>query len=239
MNKELFNSKMLDIHEKIQTFIRTLSGFENYTCSIKLDWSTNRTMSRGGMYATGPGVNYAMQVAQKSFNLCVYLEYPSFENDKYIGAFTVGQDNSIYTLYALSCHEQAHAAIAYLDNNNKEKHGPRWKDMYRILRNKFVNSYIRKDFKVDKSANTINMVSTVVNDTEKLERDNLLLNGPRYGIHAKHVGVRFVSGRTTLKVVGWNDKARKNFIILAADNNKKYVAAPNYVIRKLKEAGVY
>lgn len=238
LTKDQINSKMKSIHYEIQDFIKTLSGFEKYSCSLRTDWSAHRTRSRGGIYKDGPGVNYAMVTLSGRIESNIFIEYKSFANDPYIG--TVKSTNWELICYTLSCHEQAHAAIAYMDGNNKEGHSSRWKDMYRILRNKFVNPFVKKKFEIDHSANTIAVIG--VDKKEDQEFANLKLNGPSNGIHPRHFNLEFTIGpkKERVCIVGWNTKARKYPIILdRLGTDRKYKASTFQVINWMKAAGVY
>lgn len=238
VTKDQINSEMKSIHYEIQDFIKTLPGFENYSASLKLDWSNTRTASRGGLYKHGPGVNYAMTSLTNSILSGVFQEYSSFSSDTMIGS--IKTTNWRLICMCLSCHEQSHAALSYLDKNNKEGHGNRWKDMYRVLRNKFVNPFLKKKFEVNHSANTIAVIGA--DKKEDQEFVDLKLNGPLNGIHPRHFNLEFTIGpkKERVCIVGWNNRARKYPVILdRLGTNKKYKASAFQVISWLKAAGVY
>jgi len=206
---EQLNKYMNDIHVEMVNHIKKYDeGFENFTCSLKLDWSQHRVSSRGGWYKAGPGVNYSMIQLQHDINSGKFIEYASFAKDKIIGNFT--SNDPMMMCYALSCHELAHAAIGYLDKNNKERHGPRWKDMYAKYRNIYVNSY------VDNLGEVIEQPKNRTEETE-LERNNFVKLAHKKGLNSNiklDDILHDIKGNTTIQIKGWNSKARLYPIIV-------------------------
>ena len=110
--------------------------------SIKLDWSTKRRSSRGGMYADGPGINMAMNHLCKERDGGVYrvYEYKSFDSDPLIGGFYTRDKHD--RLRMVIVHEIAHALQYYsykLNNFRCKPHGPAWRNFYKRLRQEFIN----------------------------------------------------------------------------------------------------
>lgn len=136
---------MTVFHKTVVKFVQEQKGLKDFKPFLKMDWSTRRTRSRGGHYKKGPGVNYAMLEIQRDMALGRFLEYKSFEQDPYIGSVETDDETLIFK--AVSCHELAHAICGFLDNNNKEGHGKRWKEWYKKLRVEFINDAYRKSKK--------------------------------------------------------------------------------------------
>jgi hypothetical protein len=120
--------------------------FSDFTLNVKLDWSTSRVSSRGGMYKAGPGINIAMTPA---FPITVpqmpYLfnEYPSYHADKDIGGFYAL--DPYLKLQAIIAHEVAHATQFHsykVTGTRCQPHGAVFKNYYRMLRVRFINDYI-------------------------------------------------------------------------------------------------
>lgn len=118
----------------------------DFTVRTKVDWSTARRSSRGGIYKDGPGINIAMQQAvPDNGNVSVYrfYEYPSFDSDHVIGGFY--STNPYHKLEAVIAHEVAHAVqfYSYTKTGTRCKpHGTVFKQYYSMLRKQFVNSQL-------------------------------------------------------------------------------------------------
>lgn len=240
LTKDQINSKMKSIHYEVRDFARTLPGLEDYTPTLKLDWSPTRKFSRGGLYSNNPGVNYAMVQTVHSIEDNFFGEYASFSADPYIGS--VKTTNWELICYTLSCHEQAHAIRGFQEDGAAARvHDSHWKDVYRILRNKFVNPFLKKKWEVDKSANTINQVEDVSKQADQYLAD-LKINGPMNGIHLRHINLEFTAGpkKERLAIVGWNNRARKYPVILdRLGTDRQYKMSVFQAINCMKAAGVY
>ena len=110
------------------------------------DFSPSRRSSRGGMYADGPGINMAMHHYCKNYTgerLIRVYEYKSFDSSSTIGGFYT--KNKFQKLEMVLLHELAHAVqyYAYRINNTRCKpHGAIWKNIYKRLREEFLNPYL-------------------------------------------------------------------------------------------------
>ena len=110
--------------------------------SVNLDWSPKRRSSRGGMYADGPGINMAMYPLCRERDGEIYrvYEYKSFDSDPYIGGFYTRDKHD--RLRMVIVHEIAHALQYYsyrLNNFRCKPHGTAWKNLYKRLREEFIN----------------------------------------------------------------------------------------------------
>jgi hypothetical protein len=115
------------------------SGFNLST--IKLDWSTRRTCSRGGWY-DGPGINMAMAMLFRERGKPYRLyEYKSYDLDKVIGGFYA--EDQMLAAQVIVIHEVAHAAQFYADRSLglliDRPHGESFKKPYRRLRTELFN----------------------------------------------------------------------------------------------------
>lgn len=120
--------------------------YSDYSLSqIKFDWSPSRRSSRGGIYATGPGINIAMNWFPKSFNgVGRFYEYKSFDANPTIGGFFY--DDPVLKLKAIIVHEMAHTIqfFQYTKTGVRCKpHGPVFKKYYSELREEFINSLLK------------------------------------------------------------------------------------------------
>ena len=110
------------------------------------DFSPSRRSSRGGMYADGPGINIAMHHYCKNYTgerLIRVYEYKSFDSSSVIGGFYT--KDKYQKLDMVLLHELAHAVqyYAYRINNTRCKpHGPIWKNIYKRLREEFLNPHL-------------------------------------------------------------------------------------------------
>ena len=223
MQRSELDDVMMKAHNMVIKYVKTQPGLENFTCFIKLDWSEYRTASRGGIYKAGPGTNYAMLRLEHAIKQGVFKEYNSFAKDKVIG--TVYSKDRLIICLALCCHEMAHAVRAYIDNSNKEGHGPNWKSFYGQLRKIFVNS----------CASTVGETTTSkgrdnVTDTEKA---NFTKHAHIKGLDKDiNIGtIRYdVIGDVPLEIKGWSVRARKYpVLVLNLKNNTIYKYPINYI----------
>ena len=111
---------------------------------LRLDWSNNRTRSKGGMYYKGPGISIAMaKYSRRSVDAYRVYEYSSFDKDPEIGGFFT--DNIVDAMRMVICHEMAHACQYYdyeIKGYKDVPHGQVFKDIYRDIRNVFLNPYL-------------------------------------------------------------------------------------------------
>lgn len=129
--------------------IQNWDSFESFVlASITLDWNTRRVASRGGWYASGPGINIAMSAActLRTSPYRLY-EYKSFDLDPQIGGFFARDPGLAVELHV--CHEMAHAAQYYahvcLGRLKDRPHGQSFKQPYRLLRQSYLNPRIPKN----------------------------------------------------------------------------------------------
>jgi hypothetical protein len=116
--------------------------------SVKCDWDTKRTSSRGGVYKKGPGINIAMAKyvhpeGTSNNSLFRFYEYKSYDADSVIGGFIARTQEEVLT--AVTCHEVSHALQYYSYVNGFARctpHGRLFKRIYTPLRKEFVNHKI-------------------------------------------------------------------------------------------------
>jgi hypothetical protein len=113
-----------------------------------LDWSSRRRSSRGGWYATGPGINIAMAITSKPRTSPYRMyEYPSFDADPIIGGFY--SDDPDLALGMTICHEMAHAVqffrVKHLGKPRGKPHGVDFKTPYALLRKALINPHIHSE----------------------------------------------------------------------------------------------
>ena len=148
------NSHAQSLVLKVESWIQQ-NLFADFKVTAKFDWNPKRRSSRGGIYKSGPGINMAMYWAVPNNEGCTYRfnEYPSFDNDKYIGGFY--SQNPYDKLDAIVVHEIAHAVQFFYYKKSGTKctpHGPVFKKYYKILREEFVNhkllnqTYLARDY---------------------------------------------------------------------------------------------
>lgn len=132
-----------------ESVIRSWDQHEHFVLSkLDLDWSPKRRGSRGGMYAEGPGISIAMQVALmiRTDPYRMY-EYKSFDADPVIGGFYARDTNLALGLHV--CHEMAHAAQYYghisLGIPSDRPHGDRFKTVYAKIRRAVFNKHIPRN----------------------------------------------------------------------------------------------
>ena len=171
MNKIEINKYANDYSRKITSWVVD-NIYSDFTLTVKLDWSNKRVASRGGLYATGPGINIAMASAYPNNKGEVYkfYEYKSYDLDKTIGGFYA--KDPLLKLEALLLHEISHAVqfFSYKKTGSRCKpHGPVFKNYYRILRTEFLNHKLPEQMILKKEyeeyVNKINRgVEHVIND---------------------------------------------------------------------------
>lgn len=226
---------LTNFHMELVTFMRKYSPkFEKFTCAFKADWSTRRVGSRGGWYCKGPGVSYGMQPLIRSIKKGYHNEYASFKNDCVIGSFASNNWKIIAT--AISCHEIAHAAVAYLTKSNREKHGDIWKYYYALLRKEFVNSSIT----VSEHSHKTQKYSIAASTPEPLlvdDKSEFISYGKRYGFTKEHFGKSFMIGKNSYKISGWNPNARKYFVLITRHDGKGFSIEPLRVKNRLSVIG--
>jgi len=235
VSKEAVDKLVLDFHkvavEYIQKSLKTpLGDISGFTCSLKMDWDKNRSSSRGGMYAKGPGVNYAMTQTNSMGRTGHYWEYESFKKDATIGGFTT-KDESL-CVYALQCHEMAHAVIGYLGLQNVvASHGPEWKSIYADLRNYFINPYVDSCV-VDKKK--------FVTKAKDVAEDKAAFISGMSGLGHKgrdYWNKNYVCQGKNYKVVGWSSRARKYKVLARKEGTQKvYGFSVNDIVRGMKNA---
>ena len=125
--------------------VNTWDGYSNFTLNIKKDYSKTRSCSRGGLYASGPGINIAMVFfTRPTLSIYRFYEYKSYDNDKIIGGFF--SNDQEHRIAAITLHEVAHAAQFYgVANglvNRDTPHGLSFKKPYKLLRKQFLNHKI-------------------------------------------------------------------------------------------------
>lgn len=128
---------------KCEDVISTWSDCKDFALhKCVLDWSSTRRTSRGGWYATGPGINIAMSIVTKPRTIPYRMyEYPSFDADPYIGGF-YAEDPDL-ALGMTICHEMAHAVqffrLVHLKAERDKPHGNSFRKPYAELRKKVLN----------------------------------------------------------------------------------------------------
>lgn len=120
----------------------TSTYFSDYKLSVvRFDWSPSRRSSRGGIYASGPGINIALNWYPKTtIDIGRFYEYRSFDSDPLIGGFFYR--DPILKLQAIVVHEMAHTAQFFQYHKTGVRckpHGPVFKKYYRELREEFIN----------------------------------------------------------------------------------------------------
>lgn len=147
--KEQFEVSAYRWVSKCEDVISTWSDCADFVLhKCVLDWSPRRRSSRGGWYASGPGINIAM------FNTCRQrtepyrmYEYASFDSDPVIGGFYSADPN--LALGMVICHEMAHAVqfyrVVHLGKPRGKPHGPDFKLPYSLLRKALINPHIHSE----------------------------------------------------------------------------------------------
>lgn len=215
--------------EEVLTYLKEYDKrLEGMTCNIKMDWSTRRVASRAGTYANGPGISLAMYTIVKEKtskdNPQLFSEYASYEKDTIIGEFL----SHTWQLCMMGdiTHEVAHIVCDFLKINTV--HGAPFKKWYAILRKKFINLHIPVVKKT-----IIRKVSA--KETQEQEQERSIKRADFFK-YCKTEGLDFsyfhahrsYKGRD-YRVVGWNPRARKNFIFLEREDGKIFVDTPKNV----------
>ena len=122
------------------------ADFALHKCT--LHWSTRRRSSRGGWYATGPGINIAMALACRvRTDPYRMYEYASFDADPVIGGFYAKDTN--LALGMIICHEMAHAVQFFrrkhLGHPRTKPHGIDFKAPYAKLRTEIINPLLNSE----------------------------------------------------------------------------------------------
>jgi hypothetical protein len=161
----MLDDNKINANNIAQRFTLTLESYvkdtlyNDFTCSLKLDWSKTRRTSRGGLYCNGPGINIAMNsaalISLDGNTVYRFYEYPSYDSNSIIGGF-YAKDYTI-KLKAIIAHEVAHAVqfFAYKKLNIRCKpHGPLFKIHYSTFRELFINSLLSDQKAMFKEYNT-------------------------------------------------------------------------------------
>jgi hypothetical protein len=145
-NNKLWEDLAKTVAAECDNVIRSWPGYDNFILSkLDLNWSSRRTASRGGLYAEGPGISIAMNVACmiRTRPYRIY-EYKSFDTDPVIGGFY--GTNPWLPLGLHICHEMAHAAQFYAHFNlgiiSDRPHGTQFKNNYAKIRKVVLNKHI-------------------------------------------------------------------------------------------------
>jgi hypothetical protein len=147
--KEAFELSAYRWVSKCEDVISTWSDCKDFVLhKCILDWSPRRRSSRGGWYATGPGINIAMAVTCKTRTVPYRMyEYPSFNGDPVIGGFYAADPD--LALGMTICHEMAHAVqffrIIHLRKPRGKPHGIEFKEPYAKLRKAIFNHLITSE----------------------------------------------------------------------------------------------
>ena len=145
--KEHLEKIATDTAEEVCSFLQ--KKYPEFTINVKLDWSTKRKNHRGGLYATGPGINLAMVFFGRDFEskskTFTFKEYASYNSDPVIGGFVC--EDPLLILKVTVVHECSHALQHWLGKRQGVKfapHGVEFKSIYSKLRKQFINSHIPK-----------------------------------------------------------------------------------------------
>ena len=109
----------------------------------KYDWDVKRKSSRGGYYASGPGINIAMNILSYRGGINRMYEYSSFDADPVIGGFYSYGGSCVMRM--ILAHEIAHAVQRTWDRMKEQRskpHGEEFKKYYKALRWEFVNKHL-------------------------------------------------------------------------------------------------
>lgn len=147
----MFTSK-----RQIDTFVQRLSkqclahakerGWidDKFTLSIRIDTSARRTRSWGGVKYSGPFVSLAVNRYLNTQN-AVFHEYRSFQHDPMIGTVRGSAEKALAATFV---HELSHClqfsvkagSFDQSITSDERGHGLLWKEIYRKLRQQFVNN---------------------------------------------------------------------------------------------------
>ncbi len=146
---EVIAYKWVSACEDVITTWDDCKDFAIHKCT--LDWSPRRKTSRGGWYATGPGINIAMNnfIKPRTEVFRVY-EYPSFDSAPFIGGFYASDPNLVIGMTI--CHEMAHAVQFYrvlqLGYPRGKPHGEDFKQPYSLIRRAIFNKLLPNQVKM-------------------------------------------------------------------------------------------
>jgi hypothetical protein len=146
---EVFTYRWISDCEDVITSWDDCKDFALHKCI--LDWSPRRTSSRGGWYATGPGINIAMNNFVKTRSKIYRMyEYPSFDDSSVIGGFYASDPN--LAIGMTICHEMAHAVqfyrVLHLGNVRGKPHGEEFKIPYAMIRRAIFNKLLPDQVKM-------------------------------------------------------------------------------------------
>ncbi len=230
-----------EIEKNCQQFLDALIIFiqsnhdDTFMCYANWDWNPSRARSRGGIYKNGkPLINMAMypkvyeayQVYRNDKLVFHYREYTSFNDDQMIGQFYT--DNLIMTLKALICHEVAHVWVRH-DGYSMIAHGFNWKKRYAILREKHINPYHDPAINTQLYHKSSIDIKAPDEDEDKKQRDAFLANCGKYGLPQDALDSEFMFKKVIHRVVGWNTRARKYYVILKREDGKMLTGEPYWV----------
>jgi len=176
--KEKFEISAYSWVSKCEDVIATWSDCADFALhKCTLDWSPRRRCSRGGWYASGPGINIAMSLAcrERTKPYRMY-EYASFDADPVIGGFYSADPD--LALGMIICHEMAHAVqffrVVHLGKPRGRPHGADFKLPYSLLRKALVNPKIHSEAlykeQYDKMIKNINKPKRVKQELDRLFR---------------------------------------------------------------------
>jgi hypothetical protein len=213
MNSVSYKEQM-EITQFAQNFTNEVINYINsnmwigggFQCQTKFDWSERRAKSWGGLNTTGRFISIAMckyyRPQTSVDDLFDYHEYASFDNDEEIGGFAT--DDWKLVLKTIICHELAHAI------RPSDSHGNFWKEDYRQLREKFINNYIDRTFK---------MSERKPNENRALYEKHCIF----HGMKKEWFGRLFKYDNHTWKIVGWTPTARKYVVnVFNLEKSKEY-----------------
>jgi len=206
---------------------------KSFSCFLKMDWSPRRICSRGGNYTRGIGINIAMLQSVKfntSFkNPNLLTEYTSFKTDPVIGEFWSHTWQLI--LKTDITHEVAHAWGAF--TKDAMNHGTQWKRKYAILRREFINPYIDEDLNkkirqpgTEEYKRVVKLTTLDKRLTVSESHTCYLEKCASVGLTPDHLNKWFTIGVREYKIMGWNKKARTNFLKIERDDGKAFVTSP-------------
>ena len=223
MDKQKYEENATIFIKVALSFLRdTFPALQDFTCTLKCDWSEDRRFSRGGKYAKGPGVNLAMHpLVTNHMEKGRFREYKSIAADPYIGS--IKSDKPIYILSTLMCHEIAHAITHYLGQN--DTHGPKWQFWYRVMRERFVNHEVTPLVTITEE--------TVSSSDPKYTKDTFVSNCRSHGLKPEHFGSSFEAKGKNYEVVGWNPNARKHYVLLKQRENGKGYHCPPAQLKRM------
>lgn len=144
-DKTRLNSLVSTWASEAEAQVKSWTGYSGFNLvTVKLDWSTRRTCSRGGWY-DGPGINMAMDTLFRERGTPYrFYEYRSYDSDQVIGGFYA--EDAMLAAQVIVLHEVAHAVQFYADRALgvyiDKPHGESFKKPYRKLRTELFNRKI-------------------------------------------------------------------------------------------------